>query len=84
MPQYTIEYLEDGKVLKSDIVTADNGLTAWVEAKKRFTCVQANLGARDFKVLDQAGAVLMRHDGPKQGYEKDNDRARSLYRERQT
>jgi hypothetical protein len=81
MPQYIIEYLEDGTVLKSDVVTAGNGLAAWVEAKNRFTNVQANLGARDFKVLDQAGAVLMRHDGPKQDDGNDNDRARSLFRE---
>ena len=84
MPQYTIEYLEDGKVLKSDVVTADNGLTAWLEAKKRFTVVQANLGARDYEVSDQAGAVLMRHVGSKRSNENDNDRARSLHRERQT
>ena len=69
MPRYTIEYLEDDEVLKSEVITADHDLAAQEEAKKAFTIVQANLGARDYTVRDQHGAVLMRHNGPDQNDE---------------
>lgn len=72
MPQYKLEYRErpEGAVLKSALITADNADAAEAEARREFTLVQANLGARQFQVLDEHGAVVASHrstdDPPRQ------------------
>jgi hypothetical protein len=63
MPLYKVEYREreDGKVLKSDLIAADSVGQAEAKAKRNFTAVQANLGARHYQVLDHHSIVVASH-----------------------
>jgi len=66
MPQYTVEYRErpEGALLKSKFFTAANAEAAETEVKRAFTAVQANLGARQYEILDGAGNVVATHSTP--------------------
>lgn len=54
MPQYRVEYREHpkGALLESNFLVASNAEDAEIEVKKAFTIVQANLGARQYQILD--------------------------------
>ncbi len=66
MPQYKIEYREcpEGALLKSSFVTAPNAEEAEAAVKREFTGVQANLGARQYQILDAAAVVVAEHLTP--------------------
>jgi hypothetical protein len=72
MPQYTVEYRErpEGALLKSSFFNALNAEAAETEVKRAFTVVQANLGAREYQILDAAALVVASHftpdDGPRE------------------
>ncbi|MBY0567692.1 MAG: hypothetical protein K2P70_10285 [Hyphomonadaceae bacterium] len=68
MSQYLVEYREwpEGPVLKSDSVIATNDEDAEARVKQLFTLVQANLGARHYRILDDARAVVATHATPKE------------------
>jgi hypothetical protein len=63
MPQYKLEYREraEGALLKSSLITADDPESAKAEARREFTVIQVNLGARHFQVVDEHGAVVASH-----------------------
>ena len=65
MPQYKVEYREcpKGPLLKFSFVTAPNAKEAEAEVKREFTAVQANLGARQYQILNQADVVVATHLG---------------------
>jgi hypothetical protein len=65
MPQYKVEYREcaEGALLKSIFFTAQNAEEAETAIKSEFTGVQANLGARQYRILDAANAVVATHAG---------------------
>ena len=64
MPQYKVEYREspEGALLKSSFVTAPNAEEAETAVKRKFTAVQANLGARQYQILDATDIVVATHD----------------------
>jgi hypothetical protein len=66
MPQYKVEYREcpKGAVLTSSFITASNAEEAETAVKREFTAVQANLGARQYDILDSAAAVVATHSTP--------------------
>ena len=66
MPQYKVEYRErpEGALLKTSSVTASNAEEAETEVKREFTAVQANLGAREYQILDAAAVVVAAHATP--------------------
>jgi len=66
MPQYKVEYRErpDGMLLKATLVTALDAEAAETEAKRAFTALQANLGARQYQILDDNSVVIARHLTP--------------------
>jgi hypothetical protein len=63
MPLYKVEYREyvDGDVLKSDLFVANGVGEAEAKAKRNFTAVQVNLGARHYQVLDNHSDVVASH-----------------------
>lgn len=65
MPQYKVEYREcaEGALLESSFVTALNVEHAETAVRSEFTGVQANLGARQYQILDTAGVVVATHIG---------------------
>lgn len=66
MPQYKVEYRECpvGALLKSNLVIASGAEEAETEVKRQFTAVQANLGARCYRILDAAAIVVAAHTSP--------------------
>jgi hypothetical protein len=50
-----------GKVLKSDLFVANGVGEAEAKAKRNFTAVQVNLGARHYQVLDNHSDVVASH-----------------------
>ena len=63
MPQYKVEYREcpEGALLKSNYITATAAEDAETAVKREFTAVQANLGARQYTIEDEAGVVVAFH-----------------------
>jgi hypothetical protein len=63
MPQYKVEYREspEGALLKSGHITAPKVEDAEAEVKREFAAVQANLGARQYEIQDDAGVVVAFH-----------------------
>jgi hypothetical protein len=66
MPQFKVEYRErpEGALLKSSTVTASDAEEAETEVKREFTAVQANLGAREYQILDADAVVVAAHSTP--------------------
>lgn len=66
MPQYKVEYRErpDGALLKSSYIHARDTLEAEAEVKRAFTAVQANLGAREYQILDADAVIVAAHRSP--------------------
>lgn len=65
-PQYKIEYREcpEGPLLKTSYIMAFNAGAAETEVRREFTAVQANLGAREYQILDAAAVVVAAHSTP--------------------
>jgi hypothetical protein len=63
MPQYKVEYRErpEGALLKSSYITAANAEDAEAAVRREFTAIQANMGARQYQILDDAAAVVGSH-----------------------
>jgi hypothetical protein len=63
MSLYKVEYRErvDGEVLESDLIAANGVGEAEAKAKRNFTVVQVNLGARHYQVLDLRSAGVASH-----------------------
>jgi hypothetical protein len=66
MPQFKVEYRDgpDGAILKSAYFTASDVEEAEKEAKREFTAVQVNLGARQYEILGDEGRVVAAHSNP--------------------
>jgi hypothetical protein len=63
MPQYKVEYREapHGAPLQSNFLTAIDDVNAELAVKREFTLMQANLGARQYQIFDDASVVVAAH-----------------------
>ena len=65
MPRYKVQYREcaEGALLQSSFITAPNAEEAERAVRSEFTGVQANLGARQYLIMDAEDVVIATHIG---------------------
>ena len=63
MPRFKVEYREcpEGALLQSSSIVATAVEEAETAVKREFTAVQANLGARQYAIQNEAGVVVASH-----------------------
>ncbi len=60
-----------GPLLKSSLIIASSPEDAEAEVKREFTLVQANCGAREYRILEADALVVAAHSTPDEPY-RDN------------